>query len=121
MNLGKKITLDHWLAFPRFVTSLKEVKSDFSWYNTYQDGGLMLHQATFNRVNPDLESNDQQDVIQYMIPMGTPSFKNKDIKLKGSKNYTGLKHVDIFTYLVIVCKDGIKLFHGQLDTLQTQS
>lgn len=34
---------------------------------------------------------------------------------------TVLKHVDSFTYLVIVCKDGIKLFRGQLDTLQTQS
>lgn len=57
-----------------------------------------------------------------MIPMGTPSFKkNKDIKLKGSEHYTGLKHGDIFTYLVIECKDGIKLLTGQLDTLQTQS
>lgn len=30
------------------------------------------------------------------------------------------KHEDSYTYLVIVCKDGIKLFTGQLDTLQTQ-
>lgn len=32
-----------------------------------------------------------------------------------------LKHRYSFTYLVIVCKNGIKLFRGQLDTLQTQS
>lgn len=80
----------------------------------------MLHQPTVYRVNPDLESKYEQDLMQYMIPMGMDSFKNDYFRLKGAKHDTGLKHGDIFTYLVIVCKDGVKLFRGQLHALETQ-